>query len=285
MKNVASNPSRTEHQAETNIQPIRPFRTIAPARLTDETQTIYFLLPAYNEEENIGKQLTTIRQLMEKKGAQYTVVVVNDGSRDRTESVVNQYSQEMPIKLINHEVNKGVGKAFQTGFAELARIVRDDDIIITMDADNTQNLKTVELMVNKINAGYEVVVGSCLATGGMMIGVPFLRYILTRGCNFLYRVLFHIKGIHTYTGFYRAYSGAAIRKAYEKFGDKLIESDGFVVMAEMLIKFRQIPLFITEAPMIVRYDLKGGASKMRIWRTIRSHLRVIMANIFKRRIV
>lgn len=245
---------------------------------------IFFLLPAYNEEPNIGQQLATIRALMERKSFKYTVFVVDDGSQDGTAAAVQAASETMPVRLIRHPTNRGVGKAFQTGFEAVTKVAADDDIIITMDADNTQNLKTVELMVEKINAGYEVVIGSCLAPGGVMIGVPFLRYVISRTCNLLYRVLFPIKGIHTYTGFYRAYSGAAIRQAYEQFGDRLIEADGFVVMAEMLVKFRRIPLFIAEVPVIMRYNRRGGPSKMRVLRTIATHLRVMARHLPRRRI-
>jgi len=73
--------------------------------------------------------------------------------------------------------------------------------------------------------------------------------------------------------------------AFEKFGDHLIEVTGFAAMAEMLIKFRQIPLFMTEVPMIIRYDLKGRASKMRVMATLLEHLGVIARNLFKRRVL
>ena len=249
------------------------------------TDTVYFLLPAYNEAEGIVTQLETIRRLMERRGFVYEVVVVDDGSRDATNRLVREMRDKMPIRLLEHPRNLGVGKAFSTGLAHLADVVRDDDIIVTMDADNTQNLKSVEFMVQKINEGYDIVLGSCLATGGMMIGIPWHRFMFTLGCNTLYRILFHIKGIHTYTGFYRAHSGHAIKRAQAHFGDTLIESDGFVVMAELLIKFRALLLFITEVPVIMRYDLKRGMSKMRVSRTIRQHLAVMGRNMFKRRVV
>jgi dolichol-phosphate mannosyltransferase len=97
--------------------------------------------------------------------------------------------------------------------------------------------------------------------------------------------LFHIKGIRTYTGFYRAHSGAALKKAFEIFGDRLIEMNGFAAMAEMVIKFRQIPLFLTEVPMIIRYDLKGRASKMKVMATIKEHVGVIGRNLLRRRVI
>ncbi len=246
---------------------------------------IYFLMPAYNEETEIGSRLRNIGTLMAQKAFQFEIWIVNDGSRDHTVQIIEEISKTIPVHVIHHEANLGIGAAFLRGLKELVSIVKDDDIIITLDADNTHNLKTVEFMIKKIGEGYEVVIGSCFTTGGMMIGVPLMRYLLSYFSNFAYRALFHIKGIRTFTGFYRAHSGVAIKLAFQKFGDRLIEVNGFAAMAEMLIKFRQIPLFLTEVPMIIRYDLKGRASKMRILATIREHLRVISRNLFKRKII
>jgi dolichol-phosphate mannosyltransferase len=245
---------------------------------------IYFLMPAYNEETEIGPRLRNIARLMEQKGLPFQIWVVNDGSTDQTVKIVEEVSKEIPVHLIHHDVNRGIGIAFLNGLKELVGIVGDEDIVITLDADNTHNLKTIEFMVKRMDEGYEVVIGSCFTTGGMMIGVPIVRYILSYLSNLAYRALFHIKGIRTYTGFYRAHSGAALKIAFEKFGDRLIEVNGFAAMAEMLIKFRQIPLFLTEVPMIIRYDLKGRASKMRVMETIQEHLGVIARNLMKRRI-
>ncbi len=242
-------------------------------------------MPAYNEESEIEFRLKRIADLMSPKGLPFEIWVVNDGSQDRTASIIQAISREIPVRMIQHEVNQGVGVAFSNGLRELAKIAKADDIIITLDADNTHNLKTVEFMIKKMDEGYEVVIGSCFTTGGMMVGVPLIRFLLSYVSNFGYRILFHVKGIRTYTGFYRAHSGAAVKLAFEKFGDRFIEAKGFAAMAEMLIKFRQIPLFLTEVPMIIRYNLKGRASKMRVMATIREHLGVITRNLFKRRVL
>jgi dolichol-phosphate mannosyltransferase len=248
-------------------------------------EMIYFLMPAYNEEAEIGSRLRDIGRLMLQKGLAFEIWVVNDGSVDGTVEIVEEVSKEISVHLIHHETNQGIGVAFFNGLKKLTKSVDDSDVIITLDADNTHNLKSIEFMIKRIDEGYEVVIGSCFCTGGMMIGVPVLRYLLSYISNFLYRLLFHIKGIRTYTGFYRAHSGAALKKAFEIFGDHLIEATGFAAMAEMVIKFRQIPLFLTEVPMIIRYDLKGRASKMKVMATIKEHVGVIGRNLLKRRVI
>ncbi|MBI3079503.1 MAG: glycosyltransferase [Deltaproteobacteria bacterium] len=254
---------------------------------TDRTDgaagVVYFLLPAYNEEGRIGEQLRTIRELMEKRGAEYEVVVVDDGSVDGTFQEVHDHGGSMSITVLRHAVNGGVGLAFRHGFAAMMQVVRDQDVVVTMDADNTQSLQALEPMLRKIEEGCEVVVGSCLGPGGEMVGVPLRRRLLTYTCNRLYRLCFGIQGIHTYTGFYRAHSGRAIRLAAERYGQELVEAAGFEAMAEMLIKFHRLRLRMAEVPMILRYDRKGTPSKMRVWITIIEHLRVIARNLMRRR--
>lgn len=246
---------------------------------------IYFLLPAYNEKDSISIQLNAIRDIAQRNNYPYTVMVVDDGSSDDTRKIVRNFAREMPLVLLEHPQNKGVGEAFKTGFREVLKLIKDEDIVITMDADNTQDLASSKLMVKRIGEGYEVAVGSLFAPGGLAVGVPWLRAVLSWGCNKLYQICFPIRGIREYTGFYRAYSAFALKSAFSKFGDSLLESNGFAVMAEMLIKLRRIPLLMTEVPMIVRYDFKKGSSKIKIAPTIREHIRIISKNLFCRDVI
>jgi dolichol-phosphate mannosyltransferase len=105
---------------------------------------IYFLMPAYNEETEIGARLRNIGGLMGQKGFPFEIWVVNDGSDDETVKIVEEVSKEIPVHMIHNERNQGIGIAFLNGLKELVKRVRDDDIIITLDADNTHNLKTVD---------------------------------------------------------------------------------------------------------------------------------------------
>lgn len=246
---------------------------------------VYFLLPAYNEERSISIVLQAIKQLMESLGLDYLVLVVNDGSRDGTAGEALRWAGAMPVCLISHTTNLGVGNAFRTGFQYLESYIRECDIIVSMDADSTQNITTTKFMLQKLQEGYELIVASGWAPGGMLIGIPFLRYILTVGCNFLYRLFFPIPGVHTYTSFYRAYSGRALLTAYARYGSVLFTSSGFAAMAEFLVRLRALPLFIAEVPMIVRFEVRKNRSKIRVVRTIVEHLRVISINMFRRRLL
>jgi len=245
----------------------------------------HFILPIFNEEVNVERLVKNLSAIARTTGHEFDIIAVNDGSNDRSLELLEKLKSVYPLTILNHPVNQGPGKAFQTGFQYIVSHFPETDIGITMDADNTHSEKTIQMMIKAIEEGYELIIASVFAPGGMMIGVPFLRYILTMGCNFLYRIFFPVRGIREYTGFYRGFPVRTLKAGYERYGSSFLTASGFAAMAEMLIKLRQIPLFMREVPMIVRYDRKGGKSKMRIMRTVWEHLRIIGCNLFRRRIV
>lgn len=245
---------------------------------------LYFLLPAYNEGAGILLLLETIHTEFTKRDTAHQIYVVNDGSRDDTLEVLKKNKSRFPLTILNHETNQGVGMAFKTGFKALFEVLKPDDIVVTMDADNTHKMKTVELMLARLQDGYDVVIASMFTTGGMMVGAPFYRYLLTYACNFIYRVLFHVKGIREYTGFFRAYSGEALLRLHQHFGDQAITTSTFACMAEFLVKCRRVAMLMTEVPMILRYDQKTSVSSLKIVPTISAHLEIMTANLFDRKI-
>lgn len=80
-------------------------------------QSISAVLPAYNEEANIARTARAVAEVMERLGIQYEVIVVDDGSRDRTADVTRELAAENPnIRLVQHKTNQGYGSALATGF-------------------------------------------------------------------------------------------------------------------------------------------------------------------------
>ncbi|MBL7131823.1 MAG: glycosyltransferase family 2 protein [Candidatus Omnitrophica bacterium] len=240
---------------------------------------IYIILPIYNEADVIGKLLEKIDNEMKNNSYEYKILAINDGSTDNTVNVIRLYQKTIPLDLVDFKENRGVGEVFRCGFEHVVKKAQNDDMVVTMDADNTHEPRLIKMMQTKLNEGYDVIIASCLATGGGVVGVPILRHLMLIVCNRLYQTLFPIRGIREYTGFYRAYSADALKKAFLKFGPTLIEADGFAAMAEFLIKLRKISVRISEVPLILRYDQKGEKSKLKVFPTIKEHLKVIFKNL------
>ena len=77
-----------------------------------------------------------------------------------------------------------------------------------------------------------------------------------------------MRGARDYTCGFRLYRAAMLRRAADAWGDRLVEEAGFTCMAEVLLKLGRGGARVAEVPLILRYDLKEGASKMKVMRTI-----------------
>src|SRR6266851_2529257 len=115
--------------------------------------TIFLTLPAYNEEASLPQLLESFKCQMHSAGYEGRVVVVDDGSTDATSRIVQDWSSVLHIELIRHEVNAGLGKTIRDGLRRAADLAHTDDVIITMDADNTHAPSLIPAMVRCIQQG------------------------------------------------------------------------------------------------------------------------------------
>ena len=245
-----------------------------------ERKKVIFIIPAYNEAENLPLLLKNLKSKMEKEGYSYTIIIVNDGSSDETENVLKGFKASMPLKVIRHEGNLGVGEVFRRGFKEALSIASLDDILITKEADNTSDINILPGIIKKVEEGHDVVLASCYAPQGKIIGTSFFRTVLSGGANLLLKIFFPIAGVNTYSSFYRGYRAGIISNASSVYGSRFIEENGFACMVELLIKLDRLKARITEVPLVLYFKARKGKSKMKIFSTILGYLRVIKRLFF-----
>jgi glycosyltransferase involved in cell wall biosynthesis len=93
--------------------------------------SISAVLPAYNEEALIADTASAMARVLAEITDDYEVIVVNDGSRDRTRAIVEELARANPrVRCINHDVNRGYGEALKTGFSSASK-----DAIFLTDGD------------------------------------------------------------------------------------------------------------------------------------------------------
>jgi len=110
------------------------------------------VIPAYNEENGLPLVLPLIDQYLELEGITYEVIVVNDGSTDRTAEIAMQYGVN---KVINHPTNIGYGNALKSGILEASY----PHVCIT-DADGTYPIEKIPVMLKQYKKGFDMVVGA-----------------------------------------------------------------------------------------------------------------------------
>jgi dolichol-phosphate mannosyltransferase len=157
----------------------------------------------------------------------------------------------------------------------------DNDIVITMDADETHSPGLMISMVRKILEGHDVVVASRYQPGSRILGLTLDRILISRIGSLLIRVVFPTPGVRDFTCGYRAYRAAALKLARRHYGDSFVDQRGFQCVIDILLKMRRLPLIFGEVPMILRYDLKLGSSKMRLMKTTLDTLRLLFNRRFR----
>jgi len=145
--------------------------------MDNKNEMVSVVIPAYNEEEGISKVLTDLKTILDSTHLQYEIIVVDDGSSDKTAEIVQK--QDF-IRLIQHPINRGYGAALKNGI----KSANGDWILIT-DADGTYPNKYIPELL-KYSDEYDMVVG---ARTGENVSIPLYRrpakLFLTKLANYL----------------------------------------------------------------------------------------------------
>jgi dolichol-phosphate mannosyltransferase len=240
-------------------------------------QKLLIILPAYNEEESLPALLHALDVAVQVFKLNASILVINDGSSDATAEIARAFKGYTSVEVYDQIPNQGLAQAVRTGFALARQRLTPNDLVLVMDADNTHPSGLMGRMVQTIFEGADVVIASRYQTGARVVGLARFRVWLSIGASWLFRLRVGLPGVRDYTCGYRVYRCSLLFQAMELYGSKFIQQKGFACMAEILIKLKPLRPIIVEVPMILRYDLKGGDSKMRIWRTIKQTLRMLAA--------
>ncbi|RMF96076.1 MAG: glycosyltransferase family 2 protein [Candidatus Schekmanbacteria bacterium] len=232
---------------------------------------IWIILPSYNEEEALPILLEKIKETSKGFEDDYKVVVVDDGSSDNTQAILENFKKKIPLEIIRHTKNLGLGKALFNGIKKVVVEASNGDVVITLDADNTHPPTLFKEMITKLREeNNQIVIASRYEKGGEEVGLSLFRKILSRSASIIIKAGFDVGNAKDCTCGFRAYDAGILKKGLEIYGDKLIEESSFVCMAELLVKLSHIGAKVSEVPLILRYDLKKGSSKMKyiytIWR-------------------
>lgn len=138
-------------------------------------KTLSVFFPAYNEEKNIQATVEDAVAVLKTLPLEWEILVINDGSKDGTATEVERMHQKYSqVRLINHDVNKGYGRALKTGFTEAKY-----PWVVFADSDGQFKFEEVKKMLDKTDQA-DLILGYRLNRAD-----PFQRRIFTWGWKML----------------------------------------------------------------------------------------------------
>jgi dolichol-phosphate mannosyltransferase len=173
---------------------------------SEKLQLLSIVIPARNEEGAIPSTLSHLHLELSLRGIPHEVIVVDDGSTDRTWEVLSKAAAEIPeVRPVMNRGLNGFGRAIQLGLSQM----RGDAVVIMM-ADESDDCRDVVRYWNTLNEGYDCVFGSRFLRGGGVIDYPWVKLVLNRAFNFFIRVLFRVK-LNDTTNAFKAYRRSVIQ--------------------------------------------------------------------------
>ncbi|MFT4036962.1 MAG: glycosyltransferase family 2 protein [Thermomicrobiales bacterium] len=145
--------------------------------------SLSLVLPAFNEEQNIGEVVAAAQAALPRFADRFEIIVVDDGSRDRTAEIVTAIAAADPqVRLVQHERNRGYGAALATGFRTTT-----GDHVMFMDGDRQFDINDLRLLT-PFARDYDIVAGFRMERND-----PLHRRVFAETFNVAVRVLF---GVH-----------------------------------------------------------------------------------------
>ena len=211
------------------------------------------IVPTYNELSNAP---LLIRRIF-KQIPNSDVLVVDDGSPDKTADAIRELQQEFPtLHLLEQKTKLGLGSAYRLGFAW--GLERGYEELIEMDADLSHRVRDLKTMIDEkeLQPNTDLVIGSRWIPGGRTENWSKSRELLSRAANLYVRAMVGL-GVKDSTAGFRIYSASMLKRL----NMESIKSEGYSFQIEMTRAVHKLGGKIIEVPITFR-ERENGVSKM-----------------------
>mgnify|MGYP002628063288 CR=1 FL=1 len=224
-----------------------------PGGIPDNTvQRTLVIIPTYNECDN----LPTIVARVHNVAPDVHILIVDDGSPDGTGDLADELALADPdrVHVMHRPTKDGLGAAYLAGFAW--GLHRQYSVLVEMDADGSHAPEELHRLLEAVEAGADLAIGSRYVTGGEVRNWPRRRLTLSRTANGYSRVLLGVD-IHDITAGYRAYR----REVLEKIDLAAVDSKGYGFQVDLTWRSINAGFTVVEVP-ITFTEREHGVSKM-----------------------
>ncbi|MCX5777161.1 MAG: glycosyltransferase family 2 protein [Candidatus Firestonebacteria bacterium] len=231
------------------------------------------IIPAFNEEKRISLCICRLKEYLNKLGLYYEIIVVDDGSKDRTSTIVEKLALREPaIRLIRNQINTGKGFAVKHGMEEASGKYR-----IFTDADLSTPPEEIEKLLKYLAEGFDVVIGSRRVKGASIKSPqPPFRKIFSSAFHILRRRFLLPEIRDTQCGF-KGFTAAAAGKIFSR-----LTIFGYVFDVEALTIAVVLGLKIKEMPVTWIDDTGSKLAPLKHLRAVLQELLAVRRNLKKK---
>ena len=204
------------------------------------------IIPAYNEEKRLPKTINEIFDYLSKKNFSFEVIVVNDGSKDKTAEIVKELMKKYPnLKLIDNKENKGKGAAVRQGMLKAQGKFR-----LFSDADHSTPISEIEKFLPEFEKGADVVIASRDIKGAILDPPqPLFRRFVGEGFKILRKIVLDLWEIQDTQCGFKCFKAEVVEKIFSK-----CKINRFAFDPEILILAKRAGYKIKEIPVYWRND-------------------------------
>jgi glycosyltransferase involved in cell wall biosynthesis len=209
---------------------------------------------------------------MSEFGRDYRIFLLDDGSTDRTAEVVSPYTQVLPLEVLRNERRQGHGAALERLLKEAVSRASYPrrDVVVTLQADFTEEPHAIPTMVKRVEGGADLVVAAQPPNGR---SAPRAVRWVRRGLPWLERKLELPEGVSDPISGLRAYRVGLLKKALRDHdGARMVSRDGWAASLELLLAVAPHTRRVEETKAEARYDRRVRPSRQSVWRAARDYV-------------
>lgn len=223
---------------------------------------ISIIVPTFNEGFNIREVLTDVITNLNHLNKDWEIIVVDDSTDSTYDILAEIASMEPNVNVIHRHTERGFGSAIRTGLMR-----SKGNVVMVIMGDGSDDPKFINEFLDKIDEGYDIVIGSRFMKNSRVTDYPFAKCLANRSFNILAKLIFNLKTNDLSTSF-KAYRRCVIESIQTS-------SDGFEISPEITLKairhgfkYSQIPVTWT--------GRKFGQAKFRVTASALSYFRLVM---------
>jgi dolichol-phosphate mannosyltransferase len=238
--------------------------------MVDHKLMLSVVIPAYNEESNIGPTIVELDGALRQAAVPFEIVVVDDNSSDGTEAVVSDLMQRIEeIRLIGRTPPGGFGRAIRSGLDHVK-----GEVVAVYMADQSDDPADLVRCYQRIEEGYDCVFGSRFIKGAKVTNYPWFKLVVNRIVNRMIQIMFWTRH-NDLTNAFKLYRTHVVRECGP------YKSSHFNLTIEMSLSALIRRYSIASEP-VNWYGRTSGVSNLRITQMGRRYLVVLLRMFFER---